>query len=94
MSRRRPTKFLRLRYAMADKGVTQKDLCNAYNEKYHVAERTIDQKWALYQVEMSRYLCGQRPFRMDVMWFIMNYLGLPKEMLYLYFPEGGIDRDD
>ena len=88
MSHKTPTKYLRLRYAMHSRGYTQQRLCDEFN---NLAEKT---KTAIYQTELSAWLSGVRPFRIDVAWAIMKILGLPPEDFYWYFPPDGEDGID
>lgn len=90
MSRYRPTKFLSLRHAMHDKGYSQQTLCEEYNAK----RGNNPHKASLYQCELSTFMSGKRPFRLDIMWFIMDTLELPPEKMSYYFPEDGVDLDD
>lgn len=75
-------KFLRLRYAMCQKGYTQADMCEAYNAKH---ERNI------YPCEFNAWMQAKRPFRLDIIWFIMRELDLPLDEMFIYFPDGGVD---
>ena len=90
MRRPAPTKFLHLRLAIYNKGFSQLRLCEAYNE----SEYAITHKYALYQCELSANLTGKRPFRLDVVYFLMRELDLPLDKMSYYFPEDGVDVDD
>lgn len=85
MGRKRAEKFLRLRSAMSTAGATQRQLLDRWNE-----EHTDTCKYGAW---MSGFFTGKKPFTLDVAYFIMDELGLPRIELGLYFPKDGTEDE-
>lgn len=80
MIARRKRPFESLRRLMAQMGVTQRELVDAWNES------TCSSMGYSY---FSELMTGRRQFRLDLAYFILGYLEIPDQQLNEYFPKGG-----
>lgn len=80
MNARRKRPFESLRRLMAQMGVTQRELVDAWNEQ------TLSSMGYSY---FSEIMSGKRQFKMDFAYFILDYLEVPHQQLHEYFPKGG-----
>lgn len=77
--------YQRLRTAMYERGYTASDMADLWNAE-HDGERLKYHNW------LAPYLNGHIPWRMDIVYWIMDTLGIPHEQMSYYFPKNGIDR--
>ena len=86
MTTMRKKRYARLRGAIAEAGYTLQDIADEWN-----IERGETSGWK-YANWLSPFLNGKRPWRSDVMYWLMDLLELPHEQLGLYFPANGEDE--
>lgn len=78
-------KYEALRKLMAYQGVTYADICDAWNQKHTDTYK--------YTTWFSALMCGKADWKLEMCYFVLDYLGVPHSMFSHYFPKGG-DNDD
>lgn len=74
-------KYEALRKLLAFEDVTYQDLCDAWN-----AEHTDTCKYIQW---FSNMFCGKVDWKLEVCYFVLDYMGIPHEQFSHYFPKGG-----
>lgn len=77
----RKQKYAKLRSLMAFMGVSQADLAYAYNDSHPGVVK--------YPNWISRLLCGREDWKLDVMYWVLDYFDVPHNQLAEYFPKNG-----
>lgn len=84
MRRIQGAKFELLRRALAWHGITQTELAEAWNAAHP------DWTAFKYQAWFSDLLNCKREWRLDEMYFVMDYVGIPHDQMHIYFPLNGV----
>ena len=82
---RKEKRFLRLRAAILESGYTLREIA----EEWNIEQGTTDGR--KYHNWLYPFLSGERPFKLDLCYWLMDLLNLPHEQLGLYFPKDGKD---
>ena len=76
-------KFTVLRKALDWHGITQRELAEAWNAAHPELTRYKYQAW------FSDLLNGKRRWKLDEMYFVLDYMNIPHSQMHIYFPPKG-----